>query len=238
MANYNRGKYIADAIESVINQTFKDWEIIVIDDCSTDNSFDIICDYAEQYPDRIVVIKNAENMGYSRSMREGIPYLRSDIFGILDSDDALVNNAIEIMYHAHQENIDCGLIYSQFLRCDEKLKITGVGYCKEIENGKSAIDYHAVSHFKTFKLKYYNLTEGFHLKLLRAIDKDIIYKMEEVSSMVFVNKPLYLYRSHPEGISQGSKEKLAMNSMNIAIKEAKERRKNAETRIFNYSNLL
>lgn len=237
MANYNRAKYIGEAIESIINQTFKDWELIIVDDSSTDNSIEIIYNYMENY-NQIQLIRNKENMGYSKAMREAIPYLSSDIFGILDSDDALKSNAIEIMYKKHQENPSYGLIYSQFVRCDESLIAIGLGYCKELKEGQSAIDCHAVSHFKTFKLQYYNLTEGFHLRLLQAIDKDIVYKMEEIAPIKFVDEPLYLYRSHSEGISQGKKEKSAMKCMDIAIKEAKERRNNAKTTIFNYSHLL
>lgn len=61
MPNYNCEKYIAEAIESILNQTFTDFEFIIIDDGSTDNSWNIIQEYAKK-DDRIIAIKNEKNL--------------------------------------------------------------------------------------------------------------------------------------------------------------------------------
>jgi glycosyltransferase involved in cell wall biosynthesis len=62
MANYNNSKYIAEAINSILNQTFKDWELVIVNDCSTDNSLNIIKPYLKD--ERIRLIKNKVNLCY------------------------------------------------------------------------------------------------------------------------------------------------------------------------------
>jgi len=94
------------------------------------------------------------------------------------------------------------MIYSQFVYCDEALNPTQTGYCRQIPTDKSNIDSDAVSHFKTFKLNYYNQTEGFTEDIFYAQDKDISYKMEEVGRLKFIDKALYYYRVQPKSLQR------------------------------------
>ena len=213
MANYDNARYICEAVESVLGQSFTDWELIIIDDCSTDNSLQIIDKYLTD--NRIRLIRHETNKGYVAALKTGISSVRSRLFGILDSDDTLAENALAVMHRHHLASPDCGLIYSQFICCDENLKPQNAGFCRRIPEGLTSIDVDAVSHFKTFKLDYYLTTAGFDEAILYAEDKDIIYKMEEVGKLKFVDEPLYFYRevtqgqSHlPEKMAIGFKSKL------------------------------
>jgi glycosyltransferase involved in cell wall biosynthesis len=223
MANYNGGKYIQQAINSVLNQTFEDWELIIIDDGSTDNSIRIIKKYLKD--DRIKLIFNKENLGYGKSLYIASHYISSKYFGNLDVDDILLLNAIEIMHEAHLIYPNASMIYSQFNICDKNMKFIKRGYCDYIPNGITNLEANKVSHFRTYKLNYYNQTEGFHQILQSAIDKDISYKMEEVGDLIFINKVLYLYRRNKQGISQRNNRDKAEMNMRIAQQEARERRK-------------
>ena len=149
MANYNGAKYIEQAINSVLNQTFIEWELIIVDDSSTDNSVEIIKKYLKDR--RINLIEHSTNKKYTSALITGIENVNSDYFGILDSDDVLTTNAIEVMYNAHQNYPNGGYIYSQFLYCDENLKPQRPGYCASIPRGKTNLELDTVSHFKTFK---------------------------------------------------------------------------------------
>ncbi|TFG48457.1 MAG: glycosyltransferase, partial [Candidatus Brocadiia bacterium] len=192
MTVYNKENFISDAIESVLKQTFADWELIIVDDCSTDRSGEIICGYLSD--NRIKFICNNINRGISASARIGIANGTSEYFGILDADDRLEPCALEIMHRQHVENPHCGLIYSQFTACDEKLNPIRNGFCAKIPKGNTAMEMDTVSHFKTFKACDYLKTTGLDENLAVAEDKDIIYKMEEVTHLKFIDEPLYLYR--------------------------------------------
>lgn len=86
MAAYNAEKTIASSIESVISQSYKDWELIIINDCSNDRTIDIISRYAEQ-DNRIRIVNNTCNMGASRTRKAGLEQAKGEWIAILDSDD-------------------------------------------------------------------------------------------------------------------------------------------------------
>jgi len=225
MANYNNSKYIAEAIQSILNQTFKDWELAIIDDCSTDNSLDIIIPYLTD--ERIRLIKNKNNLGYIKTLKKLIYESRAEILGILDSDDALTNDALEVMYNNHEKNPDCGFIYSQFIYCDNKLNPEKKGYCNSVPPGKTNLHCNCVSAFRTFKKKEYFKTDGFDEEILYAEDKDIIFKMEEVAKLLFVDK--ILYKARVLANSQGHhplKRQIAFVSFSLAKYKAYKRRLN------------
>ncbi|HHP5557846.1 TPA: glycosyltransferase family 2 protein, partial [Campylobacter jejuni] len=94
LPTYNVEKYIARALESCINQTFKDIEIIVVDDCGNDKSIDIAKEYASK-DDRIKIIHNEENLKLLRARYEGAKVATSPYIIFLDSDDYWELNCIE-----------------------------------------------------------------------------------------------------------------------------------------------
>lgn len=232
MANYNNDKYITTAIQSVIDQTQKSWELIIIDDCSTDNSIKIIKPFL--WDKRIKLLRNKNNIGYIRTLKKLINKSTTEIVGILDSDDMLSRDAIETIITGYKKNPDFGFIYSQFIICDKNLKPLKTGYCKIIPKGKTNLYKSYASHFKTFKKSYYLKTKGYDENILYAEDKDIILKMEEISNFLFINKPLYFYRTLPHSQGHDSiKSKIGNINFKIAKYNAYKRRK--KTKIPNIS---
>jgi glycosyltransferase involved in cell wall biosynthesis len=86
MSVYNGAYYLRESIESILNQSFTDFEFIIIDDCSTDKSGDIIREYAKQ-DQRIVVIKNEENIGLTKSLNKGLKLAKGEYIARQDADD-------------------------------------------------------------------------------------------------------------------------------------------------------
>lgn len=110
MSCYNREKYVSEAIESILNQTFKDFEFIIIDDCSTDKSADIIEKYA-QSDDRIVFIKNKKNKGLIYNLNKGLELSRGKYIARMDDDDISYPKRFEKQFHFMESNSDiavCG----------------------------------------------------------------------------------------------------------------------------------
>lgn len=86
MSCYNRKDYVSDAIESILNQTYKDFEFIIIDDCSTDGTREIIQKYADK-DSRIVFIKNAHNLGLISNLNTGLELAKGEYIARMDDDD-------------------------------------------------------------------------------------------------------------------------------------------------------
>lgn len=122
MPNYNNRKYIAEAMESVLNQTYTNWELIVIDDGSMDNSVEIIQAYAAK-DERIRLLVNATNKGVSASRNEGLKNSNGAFICFLDSDDVFLPNKLSDQVECLQQNSAAGLVYSDQLVSDDKLNI-------------------------------------------------------------------------------------------------------------------
>ena len=99
---YNVEKYISQCLDSAINQSLKDIEIIIVDDCGSDKSMDIAKEYAKN-DSRIKIIKNSQNMGLFLTRCEGIKSAAGEYIFNLDSDDFLDLRACEIAYNATKD---------------------------------------------------------------------------------------------------------------------------------------
>ena len=92
ITSYNYSQYIKDTIQSVIDQTYNDWELIIIDDCSKDNSVDIIKTFNDK---RIKLIINEQNLGLTKSIKIGIEKASGNWIAFLESDDFWAKNYLE-----------------------------------------------------------------------------------------------------------------------------------------------
>lgn len=103
---YNVELWLKDCLDSVINQTLKELEIICVNDASTDNSLEILKEY-EKLDSRIVVLNHALNSGVSASRNTGASYATGEYIYFLDSDDMIQPNAMEVLYRkAKSLNLD------------------------------------------------------------------------------------------------------------------------------------
>lgn len=103
MVNYNYGKYIGEAIESILNQTFIDFELIIYDDASTDHSVEVIKEYQKK-DKRIIYILGRKNKGEAYGRNQILKKARGKYIAILDSDDLARPQRLEIQYRYMEEN--------------------------------------------------------------------------------------------------------------------------------------
>lgn len=203
VANYNNGQYLPELIQSILNQTYTNWELIIVDDCSYESPIK----YIEKYlaDERIRYLIHRKNMGVAATFKTAIENSSGEIIGMLGADDALVKTAIEIMINEHYQYPDVSMINSECYWCDEKLNILNkLEFYKPLKPGQTLIRNLTIGSFATFKRIFYNKTEGFNPAFRRAVDHDIYLKLDEVGALKFINEPLYLYRKNPIGISQNS----------------------------------
>lgn len=235
IASYNSERYIKTAIKSVLSQTYHNWELIIVDDFSLDDTKEVIKKFLND--NRIKFISHKRNLGYGGALRTAAIKASKEVIGILDADDKLHNEALKIMNNAYNENLDCGFIYSTMWVCDSDLKNCKIAkFIGPIVPKKSFIfKPDKISHFKTFLRSVYFKSVGFEIKQKRAVDKDIIYKLEEITNLKFINLPLYYYRKHNKGISQGRNEAITRKFHLMSKYKTYLRRKN--TNLPNFSKI-
>jgi teichuronic acid biosynthesis glycosyltransferase TuaG len=205
---YNSSNTIRATIESVLTQTFHDFEIIIIDDCSNDDSFNIVSEILKE-DTRISLIKTKNNSGGPAEPRNiGIQHARGEFIAFLDSDDLWLPEKLELQLDSFSENIS--------LVCSDMFLLVG-----------NSLKY---SYFKlyirkfVFRLPYYGLllTNQICLssvlcraKLLHNISfnqdpkihtvEDYLLWLELILSrnvsLFFINKPLVKYRIHSTNIT-------------------------------------
>ena len=107
---YNVEKYIKECIESIVNQTYKDFEAIFVDDCGTDKSMKIVEEYAKR-DNRIKIIRNGINKGVSASRNAALNYASGDYVLCVDSDDWIELNTLEILNNEIQIDPDVNSIF-------------------------------------------------------------------------------------------------------------------------------
>jgi glycosyltransferase involved in cell wall biosynthesis len=126
MPVYNAEKYLIEAIDSILNQTHRDFEFLIIDDGSTDSSIDIITSFKDP---RIRLIRNEENSGITKTLNKGIHLSSNELIARMDADDISHPDRLEKQYKYLQEHPDCALV-STWMRKISKdgkfLKISGV----------------------------------------------------------------------------------------------------------------
>lgn len=87
LATYNCEKTIAESIDSIIAQTFNDWECVICDDCSADNTYSVLLQYKEKYPDKFIIIRNEVNSKLSYSLNRCLKVASGEYMARMDGDD-------------------------------------------------------------------------------------------------------------------------------------------------------
>ena len=177
---YNVKAYLAEAVESVIHQTYQDLEIILVDDGSTDGSGEICDEYAKK-DNRIKVI-HQQNKGLSAARNAGLDACQGEIISFLDSDDAFCKDMLQKMYEA-MEKTDADIVECGITRNDEgrhkKLGRSSGSPKRCAKKQSSPAESRNQRHKKSNKLKTYNTQEALRRKLrgkLETVVWNKIYK--------------------------------------------------------------
>lgn len=224
IANYNNGKYIGDCINSLYAQTCNDWCCLIADDKSTDDSLTKI------YPllgPKVKLIEYPQNVGYIRTLMRLIDHAETDLVGILDPDDALYPEATGQVLQIYQANPETGFVYTNHhLYNEDMTKNSQIGLSSAVRIGHTSLIDGFVGHLKTFRRSAYAQTAGLDPKILYAEDRDLVYKLEEVTSVAFIDQPLYKHRQVPNSQSIAPEKRiLGIQNHRRAFQNALHRRK-------------
>ena len=195
IAQYNNGKYLQEAIDSVKAQTYTNWEIIIVDDNSTDNSKELYKLYEND--ERIKIFYNEKNQGCGYTKRRCAELADGEICGFLDPDDALLPNALNLMVSTHLSDDKISVVHSRCYLCDKNMKIL---YEYKLLILKENEDYfshrnHGACNFSSYKNAYYKKTEGISPFYCAGVDQDLYFKLEEVGKVYVLNEFTYKWRT-------------------------------------------
>lgn len=226
MSVYNGERYLSLAIESILKQTFKDFEFIIVDDGSTDRSLEIIRKY-EKKDSRIRVLVQ-ENQGLAAALNNGIAMARGNYIARMDDDDISLPNRLELQYAFMETHPEIVASSGKFIVInkwgDEYME------CQPEENS-SVIDrnhinwgYSSLCHpASIIRKKAWEVVGGYSSDMRYAQDLDLWLKLGEYSNLANQSEPLIQYRLHNDSAS-GTHRQEQCQCVLLAIKRARQRR--------------
>lgn len=198
---YNAERYIEQAIESILNQTFKDFKLIIIDDCSTDNSFKLIKKFSDK---RITLLKNEINKGKVDTVNSVLESVTSKYFTVHDADDISYLDRFEKQID-FLENSDCVMCGTSFETIDDGGHILETNKMPtEIDKIRKNIDKTSQFHGPTMIIKTDIIKNigGFYRDIKYGEDIDFSMRVIEKYDALNISEVLYKYRANPYSITK------------------------------------
>jgi glycosyltransferase involved in cell wall biosynthesis len=220
---YNREKYLGIAVDSVLRQTYTDWELIISDDGSTDGTLDLAHNFA-LHDSRIRVL-TAEHKGAVHALITGFDAARGEYIGQLDSDDLLEPEAIELTVKALNEDEECGMVYTNYIDIDENGKKLRPGWrCSHDYSKRGLLTTFMTFHFRLMRKLIYDKIGGFNTQFNNIEDYDLCLRLSEVANIKKIDEFLYLYRFHPDSTKVTMNQLERINLCKEAMTQALQRR--------------
>ncbi len=196
MASFNGARYIGEQLDSILNQTYKNIEIIVVDDCSSDGTVSVIKRYQEKYP-LIQLYQNSINQGVTPTFEKAFGYINGVFIAIADQDDIWEYNKIELLV---KEMGAEDAVYSNSLLVDEN----GISLNKDFKSIMHLQSYYSGAPLllsncppgHTILMKHNFLKTLFPFPSNIMFDKWIGYCAAGNNGLKYVDMPLVKYRQH------------------------------------------
>jgi len=203
MPCYNAERFLKNAIESMLDQTFTDFEFIIIDDCSTDRSAAIVREYQKK-DRRIQYHKNASNSGVAASLNAGIGMARGEYIARMDADDISLPERLERQVNHMKKNPSCVACGTDIILIDEKGgRIGSREYHYTSETIKKNIHRASCFAHPTVMLRRKTLTENniFYSTGLRWVeDYDLWFRLSRYGQFANLKEYLLYYRLSPSSV--------------------------------------
>lgn len=191
---YNRERYIVECIQSALEQSVKDLEVVICDDGSTDKSKELIEKYfGNQKRVRLISQKNG---GIGAASNTAVRNCRGFYVGQLDADDVLMTDAVERCLEVMEKETRLSLVYGTTEYIDENSKFVSKGWNWPVFSREYLLTKMVVHHFRFFRKRDFMRTSGFDETIKNAVDYDMMLKLAEVGDVKHLNRVLYQYRRH------------------------------------------
>lgn len=202
MGIYNCETTVSDAIKSVLNQTYQDFEFIICDDGSSDNTYALAERFAHDYGDKIVLIKNDENKGLNFTLNHCLKYARGKYIARMDGDDLSLPERFEREIDFLEKHLDIAILGAE-LRVFDDFGTWGVHKFKDYPIAKDFLKGTPFSHSVCMvRREAYEAVDGYSegKRLIRVEDYHLWVKMYSKGYKgANLKEELYLYRDDREG---------------------------------------
>lgn len=199
MSAYNAERFIKYAIESILSQTYQDFEFIIVNDGSTDNTDSIITTYNDS---RIVYIKNPKNLGLIASLNKGLKIAKGDYIARMDADDIALPNRFKLQLETFAKNPHAIVVGSEYYLLSGNKK----SYIKnnnDSDYNKAVLFFSPCFCHPTVMMKnVFNEKNIFYdSEFIHAEDYELWTQLALQGDFLNVNQPLLMYRNHQNQIS-------------------------------------
>ncbi len=208
----NYGKYLSKCINSVINQVYENWELIIINEGSSDNTSELALKYKKKYPNKIKFIDNKNPIGLQKLANKVLSMANGKYMMRLDADDWLDESAIFLMVNKLEVTKNAGLVYGNYYYTDEEGKILDVEFKNRLSNEDIASQlppHGACTLFRTRSLKNVG---GYSEKVNAQDGWDLWYKLADRIGAVNIQVPIFYYRQHGGSMSRDNTRLLKARS--------------------------
>lgn len=192
---YNGEKYLSFAIKSILTQTYKNFELILLNDGSTDNSLEIMNSFARN-DDRIIIINDGQNLGLIERLNQLIILAKGIYFARMDADDIMFPDRIEKQLYELLNDKSIDLVHSAAISIDASNKILGIKINSNPQKHPTKIIHPTVMGKKIFfeenpyKKGYYQME-----------DYELWHRTYKKNKFKYINKPMLFYRENSDKIS-------------------------------------
>lgn len=205
MPAYNTDRWIGEAIQSVIKQTYEDWDLLIVDDGSTDSTANVAFEYL--LGRNISLISLKENLGPAAATRIGIQYAQGPIITVVDSDDWILPHSLSTVMPYFEKDPDLGYAWTRF-----KNQAGKIGWSKDTSPGVHLYDalvfqrWWSASHQRFFRKEFYSKSVGLKDEFRIASDLQLAIVISSTRcNCLFIPEITYVYRMNRRGCVSASR---------------------------------
>jgi len=211
MPVYNGEKYLKEAIDSILNQIFTEFEFIIINDGSTDNTEQIILSYSDE---RIRYVKNEANLKIVKSLNKGLWLAKGEYIARMDADDVAPTNRLAVQYDFMRNNSAVSVCGSYMQVYEESCNVWRVPLTSNEIKAHMLFECCLYHPTVIFKKDLVIKNEGYRESFSGAEDYELWQRLSQVTGVCFANipEPLLKYRVHPlvdRGVYKEKQRRLA-----------------------------
>jgi len=225
MAVYNGEKYLCEAIDSILNQTFKNFEFLIINDGSTDGTAEILQSYHDP---RIKIINNEKNMGLAKSLNKGLKIAKGKYIARMDADDISLQERLEKQLAIIEKNKNVGMVASWIHIIDENNNYVRDWHADREDNSPEEIYYtlffkNCIAHSSVlFNKELILKIGGYDESFKKSQDYELWIRLSKITKIIKIKDVLVIRKEHSVNISFDVKNQHKINEEYLFLRNINE----------------